>query len=370
MTNLLALPDRWDFTVPGGNPSWTGTSFRLTNGLGSATVFDMVPSPGVSAPSPGDTFTGEASQPPLAGYGGGALFLNLVSGATVLQSLQLTGTPQFFSWDAYAAGPTAHFILASSASATTPAAVNGQTLLVTPDEVTSYNCDCDEDGPIVTDTLVSLRTRLMRRLGFSAQAASPPPGMAALLDDFLRSEQVRLYNRYPAVRKRRMFTWQLRQGVRFYDLSANRGLCTLKLDGRRIEWAGVSSGDDVWTPIICGIPPEAYTSNLSGIVQRYEVRQCIEVWPAPSDDLWLLRIKGDVGLLPFAADSDRSTIDAEPLFLSALARAKAHYRQPDAEIAATDASALLSSYTAASHGTRRYIPGGQVPPNKTMPRRV
>lgn len=370
MTNLLALPDRWEFSVLGSNPSWTGTGFQLTNGLGSAVEFELSPVSGVSAPAPGDTFTGEASQPALAGYAGGALYLNLVSGATVLQSLALTDTPVFFSWDAYAAGPAAHFILASSASATTPAAVNGQTLLVTPDEVTNYNCTCDDDGPIVTDTLLNLRTRMMRRLGFSAQAASPPPGMADLLDDFLRSEQVRLYNDYAAIRKRRMFTWQLRQGVRFYDLAANRGLCTLKLDARRIEWAGISNSDDTWTPIICGIPPEAYTSNMSGTVQRYEVRQCIEVWPAPSDDAWLLRIKGDVGLLPFTAGTDRSTIDAEPLFLSALARAKAHYRQADADIAASDATALLRSYTAASHATRRYIPGGMMPLNKPMPRRV
>lgn len=371
MTNLLAIPDRWDFSVPGVNPDWNGTSFVLTNSLGTNVAFDMSPVVGATAPSPGDTFTGQASQPTLSGYVGGPLFLNLVSGATVLHSIALSGSPQFFSWDAYAAGPTAHFVLASSAVATSAAAVNGQTLSVTPDEVTSYNCDCEDDGPIVTDTLLNLRTRMMRRLGYSAQAATPPPGVADLLDDFLRSAQVLLYNRYAATRKRRMFTWQLRQGVRFYDLAANRGLCTLKLDARRIEWAGISDGDDVWTPIICGIPPEAYTSNSSGIVQRYEVRQCIEVWPPPSDDTWLLRIKGDVGLLPLVSNTDRTSIDAEGVFLLALANAKAHYGKQDAGEAAAQAQGFMRDLTAASHGTRRYIPGeAPVPHNRPFPRRV
>lgn len=367
MTNLLAVPSRWQFSVPGGNPMWNGTSFVLTNGPGTAVVFRMDPAAGVAPPSPGDTYTGQASTASGAGF-----FLNLVSsGGAVLQSLGLTGVPQFFSYDAHAAAAGAYFVLASSAGSATPAAVNGQTLTLTPDEVTSYNCACDEDGPIVTDTLASLRRRMLIRLGFSAQAATPPPGMADLLDDFLRSAQVLLYNRYPATRSRRMFTWELRAGVRFYDLEANRGLCTLKLDGRRITWAGVSQGDDVWTPIICGIPPEAYTTRSSGIVQWYEVRQCIEVWPPPSDDAWLLRIKGDVGLLPLVADTDRTTVDAEGVFLLALANAKAHYNKPDARDAGAQAQGFMRDLTAASHGTRRYIPGEtQLPHNRPFPRRV
>lgn len=368
MTNLLAIPDRWQFTVPGSNPAWNGTSFTLTNSVGTNVEFNMGPVGGISAPSPGDTYTGQASTT----FAGTPTFLNLVSASNVvLQSIALTTTPQFFSYDAFGAGAGAKFVLTASASSATAAAINGQNLTLTPDEVTSYNCACDDEGVIVTDTLLNLRTRLMRRLGFSAQAASPPPGMAALLDDFLRSAQVLLYTRYAALRLRRWFTWQLLQGVRFYDLEANRGLCTLKLDGRRIEWAGVSCGDDVWTPIECGIHPTSYASNISGIVCAYEVRQCIEVWPVPSDSTWLLRIKGDVGLLPFVADGDRCSIDAEPLFLMALANAKAHYGQPDAGNYSSQVQTMTRDLTAASHGTRKYVPGGDnTPRNLPMPKRV
>lgn len=353
MPNLLLDHTKWSL-APGTPEAWTGSRYEYTadgvHGFGLTRATTPL--------QPGDTYAGEAS----TNYGGDIFLNQISSGGAVLNSLQLTSRPQYFSYDAFETGPGGRFILADSAVSSTPAVVNPATvfnfdLRLTPEDATSYNCDCDDEGVIVTDTLMSLRTRLMRRLGFSAQAASPPPGMAALLDDFLRSAQVMLYNRYSAVRVRRWFTWRLQQGVRFYDLQQNRDLCAHKLDGRRIDWAGVSSGDDVWTPIECGIRPTMYASHVSGIVQAYEVRQCIEVWPAPSDDEWLLRIKGDVGLLPFVQDESRCSIDAEPLFLFALANAKAHYGQPDAGNYSSQVQTLMRDLTAASHGTRRYVPG-------------
>ena len=38
-----------------------------------------------------------------------------------------------------------------------------------------------------TETLQTLRNRILRRLGFAAQISNPPPGMAELVDDFLKS---------------------------------------------------------------------------------------------------------------------------------------------------------------------------------------
>lgn len=349
MTNLLADPNNW--TGLGGDPFFDSGAYRLTNGGGGTNPFSITLAAGIT-PSPGDTVTGEVSTT----YNANPLYLQLLdAGNKGLQSLLLTGTPQFFSWDMTGAGAGARLHLSATQFSPANSTFAGQTLLLTPDEATNYNCECEEIGPIVTDTLANLRRRLLVRLGYSAQVA--PPGMNDLLDDFIRSAQTLLYARFAASRTTRFFTWQLRQGVRFYDLTANRGLCALKLDARRIEWAGVSDGDDTWTPIHCGIPPELYTTQSQGIVQWYEVRQCIEVWPPPQDDAWLLRIKGDVGLLPLVADNDRTSIDAEGVFLYALASAKAHYQQPDARDAAAQAQGFMSDLTAASHGTRRYIPG-------------
>jgi hypothetical protein len=223
-------------------------------------------------------------------------------------------------------------------------------------EDTNYNCECDDENP--SRTLAELRTAMLIRLGYAAMAAFPPPGMAELLTSFLQSSQLLLYRQYKVLRTKRMFTWDLLEGVRFYDLHLNADECQKKLDPRMIEWVGISDGTNWWQPIICGIPPECYSFNqVLGWPQRYEIRQCIEVWPPPAQGPWKLRIKGDFGLEPFSADADKCTIDDEAVFLHALARAKAHYAQPDAANYQTDAMTYIKQLTAGAHMTRRYVPG-------------
>lgn len=225
-----------------------------------------------------------------------------------------------------------------------------------------YNCECDDPNP--SRTLAELRTELMRRLGFSAMTVAPPPGMPELLDSFLQGSQRSLYRQYSVLRTERFYTWQMVVGERFYDLDGNYDAngddppCTKRLDPRKITWAGISDSDTSWRPLICGIPPECYTQpDVTAWPTRYEVRQCIEVWPAPSDANLRLRIKGHFGLEPFAANTDKCTIDDEAVFLFALARAKAHYRQPDAANYQTDAMTYIRNLVAGSHQTRRYVPG-------------
>lgn len=218
-----------------------------------------------------------------------------------------------------------------------------------------YNCDCDDDHP--TETLANLRKYLLVRLGFAAMLASPPPGMTDLLDSFLIEAQTLLYQRFRMLRLERWFTWDMVAGVRFYDLPANADVCTKKLDPSRVRWVGISQGDNTWQPLVCGIDPTRYTSNLQGIPDSYEIRQCIEVFPAPSDDTWKLRIKGDFGLLPFAVDTDVTTIDPQAIKLHALAYAKAHYGQSDAANHMSALTTFLGDLTASTHLTRRYVPG-------------
>ena len=226
------------------------------------------------------------------------------------------------------------------------------------------NCDCNDDYP--SATLADVRKYLMVRLGFAAMLASPPPGMTELLNSFAQEAQDLLYRRYPVLRTKRWFTWAMTAGGRFYDFDANRDTCARKLDPRRISWVGVSQGDDVWRPLVQGINPTMYSSRIQSIPQFFDIRQCIEVWPAPSDNTWLLRIKGDFGLDPFVADTDKTTIDADAIKLHALAYAKAHYQQPDAANLATALSTFLGDLTAESHGVRRYIPG-EVPLTNAVP---
>lgn len=236
-----------------------------------------------------------------------------------------------------------------------------------PDQPTNYNCDCDDDFP--TATLLQLQRRILVRLGYAAMP-TPPPGMAELINDFLYSAQVYLYRKYRCFRLERWFTWQIVPGQRFYDINGNLDVCTKKLDPRRITWVGISKGDNCWQPLFEGIEPTMYSPKTEALPVRYEIRQCIEIWPGTADTDWLLRIKGDFGLLPFAADSDVTTIDAEVVFLFALANAKAHYGQPDAGNIASESSALIGGYVAGTHGTQRRWPGRQPIANAIPPKMV
>lgn len=230
----------------------------------------------------------------------------------------------------------------------------------------SFNCDCDDQN-WDSDTLLNLRRRLLLRLGYAVQVNNPPPGMAALLDDFLASGQRYLYQKYAALRQERFFSWTMVPGERFYNFEDTTGTCLAQIKSDRILWAGVEDDNHFWSPLVCGIPPEYYTSVMQpGFPCRYEIRQCIEVFPAP-DKAYTLRIKAISRLDPFAEDSDTTSIDAELVFLWALANAKNHYRHADAGDIAAQANTFLSTLVAGKHLTNRYVPQSYPLPAEPKP---
>jgi hypothetical protein len=217
----------------------------------------------------------------------------------------------------------------------------------------TYNYDA---GTNPNRTLKQLRDDMMTRLGFAAQVASPPPGMSALLNSFLVEAQELLYRRYSVLRTDRAYSWPLTTGVRFYDLKANAETSTLRVDPRKIRWVGVVR-DGIWRPMRAGIPPELYSNTVTGWPTHYEIRDAIEVWPAPLTTDGSLVVKGDFGPQPFAADTDQATIDDRPVFLLALSNAKAHYGRPDAGNYVREMETLIQNLVAGTHGPARYIPG-------------
>jgi hypothetical protein len=228
-----------------------------------------------------------------------------------------------------------------------------------------FNCDCDDDSG--NETLAQLRRRMLVRLGYAAQADTPPPGMADLLDDFLVSAQRYLYRKYRALRTERFFSWTMTPGTRMYDLPDNDETCTKELDPYRITWVGIEDLNGAWYRLVEGIPPEFYTSvNFLGLPARYEIRQCIEVLPAPAE-AYTLRIKGHFGLTSFTADDDQTTIDSELVFLWALANAKAHYGKNDAANIASEAKDYLANLVSGTHGTAKYVPGVRPVPPAVQP---
>jgi hypothetical protein len=320
--------------------------------------------------------------------------------------------------------------------------------------MTSYNCQCVDETD--NETLLQLRTRLLRRLGYGSTAANPPPGMADTVDEFLISQNRLMYQKYPALRTRRFFRWSLLEGERFYGLADNdenvttevvtltiASPCVVTLTahgfvaaqevvftttgalptglvagttyyvlnpttdtfqvaatagGAAINTTGTQSGvhtatvqpvatcvfhlditkdiagvyvrdlNGAWLPMVAGINPQLYTMvDQPGIPSYYEIRQCIEVYPAPQADGYELWVKAHSKLLDFAASGDKPSTDSELVFLQALADAKAHYGQPDANTVAARAKSYLFDLVSSTHLTKRYIPGVSPLPPAIMP---
>lgn len=221
-----------------------------------------------------------------------------------------------------------------------------------------------------TETLSDLRDRILIRLGFAAQLATPPPGMAALVDEFLSSAQVLMAKRFPDLVTERFYTWLMVVGTRFYSTTGDDEGATspdFVLDPRQISWIGIEDLNGSFYPLVEGIDPTLYTTeDQNGLPRRYEIRQSLEVFPAPAD-AYSLQVKGRQKNFAFASDADICTIDPELIFLLALANAKAHYEQSDADNYFAQATSHLGELVGGSHGTARYVPGPKQLEPRTQP---
>lgn len=233
--------------------------------------------------------------------------------------------------------------------------------------VLCYNSPVDYNtGQFVdprTKTLAQLRTELLRRMGYSAQAATPPAGMTELLTSYLQDAQEQLFERYPLLRLTQWFGWQTQVGQRFYDVPID---CTRYLDFRHVKWVGLQN-DDQWFSLVAGINPILFNQTIPALPQYYELREFLELWPAPDKDTYIVWLKGDFGPQPFEADTDVCTVDARAVFLHALANAKAHEGQPDATRYDRQLEILIGRYTGGAHTTKRYVPGEPAPVAMTRP---
>jgi hypothetical protein len=135
--------------------------------------------------------------------------------------------------------------------------------------------------------------------------------------------------------------------------------CTFNFEPyANIDGAWLEDLNGTWLPLVAGIPPTFYTTVVQpSIPVRYEIRQCIEVFPAPNVDGYFMYIKGHFGLAAFTDDTDKPTIDGQLVYLWALANALDYYGKPAARGIAEQAREHLGSLVAGTHGSRRYVPG-------------
>lgn len=346
MPNLLSDASKWTDEAGSSPPSyWNGTAYEFLTAYA-----DTAPSMTATAAA-GDTVE-FAMAISAASTRDTALHVSVNGTDVYTNDLQTLGDASFTSSALSAGDEVAITFVAGSGFS----AYDLDVTLTPPVVQCNYNCECDDASG--NRTLKELRDDLARRLGYGAQVDNLPPGMTDLLNSFLQGAQRALYRRYDVLRTERFYTWNMTAGTRYYDLADNRDTCTRKLDPRKITWAGVSQGCGDWTELRCGINPLLYSNeDMTGRPERYEIRQCIEVWPAPADESYQLRLKGHFGLDPFVADTDATTVDDELVFLLALANAKAHYGKPDANNYIQQLETMMLNLVAGAHNTRRYVPG-------------
>jgi hypothetical protein len=246
-----------------------------------------------------------------------------------------------------------------------------------------FNCDCetgllytDESGNIsvlgnqfTLDTLQNLRRRMAIRLGYAAQADSLPDGIVTFINEYLYDAQLQLDKKFRASNMERFFRWTMVPGQRYYGLSTSEGGCGLLLNPNKITWVGFEDLNKAWYNLIEGIPPEFYTrANINfGWPARYEIRSCLEIFPAPQA-AYTLWVKGQFGLRPFASDTDVTSFDAELIFLLALGNAKLARGQGDAQAVLNQATTYFGAIVAGRHATARYIPKTRIQNPATPPR--
>jgi hypothetical protein len=221
----------------------------------------------------------------------------------------------------------------------------------------SFNCNCEAVPAIPTNqTLGTLRNRLAVRLGYAAQASNLPPGAKLLFNEWLTSAQNQIYRFFNEKRIERFYAWQMQLNQRYYGLNQDESGCRA-IDSLGIKWVGFEDLNKAWYPLIEGIDPVMYTrAQIStGWPTHYEIRSCIEIFPAPKA-AYTLWVKGPFVLDPFAADTDYPTVDSELVLMLAIGLGKTHYGQPDANACMTQANNYMMKIVAAAHRTARYVP--------------
>ncbi len=230
---------------------------------------------------------------------------------------------------------------------------------------TTYNCDCDVDPD--ARTLEQMRTDTLAVSGYSSQLANVPSGVRTMYNGFINLAQRWVYSKLRAMETTRFFTWQLEPGVRYYGLRDTTNCCTVQLNRYKIEGAWVQDLNNTWWPLIYGIDPTFYTLDRNyGWPNYFEVRQCVEVFPAPQA-AYKLRIKGHFQLLPLEEDYDTTTLPSSPVLNRAIYLAKAHKGMTDANVYRDAAEQEIADLVYGKHVTRRYIPGTAEIPVPTPP---
>ena len=204
-------------------------------------------------------------------------------------------------------------------------------------------------------TLGELRALVTQRLGFGSAGAAAGV-ISATVDNFLFNAQIQLYLQADWKKLQHYADKTVGVGQYLIDYPTVIGGAPADANAERILKIAVKV-NSLWVDLTEGINTEHYSyQDRNYYPQRYERYSQIELWPK-ADIAYTVRIWYIRELGRFTQDADRCTIDDDLIFLHALANAKAHYRQPDAEIYTGQMQSMLTQLKTKQFGTRSYRRG-------------
>lgn len=192
-------------------------------------------------------------------------------------------------------------------------------------------------------TLGELRGTILARLGMGAMGASGGANKA-LIDSFLFEAQQALYwmQDWKHLQWYEDETTGIGQNQYDYPAACERERRLLKVEVLHAgQWRQLREGitTDMWS-----------TMSSRSFPARYERFEQLLIYPEP-DAGYTLRKWYVRDLDPFSQDNHRATLDDSMILTHALAHAKAHYRQPDAQLYQGALESLLARIRAQSFGS-------------------
>lgn len=184
-----------------------------------------------------------------------------------------------------------------------------------------------------TKTMGTLLTELKARLGF-VTAGSASRINDQIMRSFLQEANDFCYEALDRPLLKRTATIHLLEGSKYYDFHNDDE--DDAIDPGKIKRMWIADGDERYL-LGFGIDEGLRVTNLDGgIPEKWDAYDGqIELWPVPDSDDYDLVIEYEGFKRRFEQDNDVPSAPARLVMLYALAQAKAHYRQPDYQAAAS-----------------------------------
>lgn len=206
-------------------------------------------------------------------------------------------------------------------------------------------------------TLGELMTELRARLGFVTQG-SASKNNDTVIKSFLQEAHDYVFGELEPPAMRKKTTIKLVAGSFLYDWNNDEE--DEEIDPGRVISIWVKTSDTIRSPLRQGITEsDRSLDDIRQEPQKYDhLNGQIELWPIP-DQPYDLVIEYTADKPRFDRPSDRPSVPDRLVFLYALANAKAHYRHPDAQAAATSFQNMLAKEKFRQKENKRFFMQGE-----------